>query len=176
VQALLRDSLGALLDQPLALARLTVSAIGRLTIPPAMEHPQRATLGNVATLLGYDLVPVSVRPGEAISLTLNWQARAGSSGVSYTVFTHLLGADQRIYAQHDGIPGEGTRPTTGWIEGEIIVDHHDLVVRADAPAGDYLLEIGLYDPASDQRVPVLDEGGASAASRVLLGTRVRVGR
>ncbi|MGB3717605.1 MAG: hypothetical protein WA996_24525, partial [Candidatus Promineifilaceae bacterium] len=43
-------------------------------------------------------------------------------------------------------------PTTGWIEGEYIIDEHVLAIPADLPPGDYLLLIGLYDAENLQRL------------------------
>ncbi len=168
------DASGQAVGQTVVLARLSVTAVNRLMTIPPIENPQRAQIGNLATLLGYDVTPTSVRPGQEVSLTLYWQARAGSDRTPYVVFTHLLGPDQRIYGQHDGIPGEGTRPTTGWLAGEVVVDGHRLQVRADTPRGEYMLEVGVYDPLTNVRLPVLDEGGATRDTRVVLTTRIRV--
>jgi len=46
------------------------------------------------------------------------------------------------------------------------------VVHADAPPGEHVIEVGMYDPATVQRLPVLDAVGG-AGDRVLLG-RVQV--
>jgi len=53
-----------------------------------------------------------------------------------------------------------TRPTTGWIKGEYIVDMHRL---AFLPEGqDYLgparLEVGFYQPETNYRIPVSGGG------------------
>jgi hypothetical protein len=157
-----------------ALARLTVAPVVRITTPPDMEHLQTATFGAVATLLGYDIAPQTARPGQTVNVTLYWQAgSAAGAGRSYTVFTHLLGTDHLIYGQHDGQPADGTRPTTGWVEGEIIVDRHRLVVKAETLPGEYALEIGLYEPVSEHRLDVLADGG-QRSDYLILTTSVRV--
>jgi hypothetical protein len=94
---------------------------------------------------------------------------------SYTVFTHLLDADSRIWAQQDGIPANGARPTTGWVPGEVIRHEVQLAVDPQAPSGDYVIEVGLYD-AGDPALPrlsVLDEADQPIDDRVLLA-EVRV--
>ena len=102
-------------------------------------------------------------------LTLYWRA-AGPGRLSWTVFAHLLDAENRVWGQHDGLPGAGKAPSTGWAEGEVVEDGHEIVVKPDAPAGDYEIEVGLYDGASGERLP-LAEGG----DRVILG-KIRIAR
>jgi hypothetical protein len=159
---------------PQTIARLTVSQVARTTAVPAFEYAQKAEFGAVATLLGYDISPRTVKPGQTLNLTLYWQA-AGSTARPYAVFTHLLGADQHIYGQHDSQPVNDTRPTTGWLPGEIIVDRHSMVVKPETPPGDYVLEIGLYDPVNDRRLDVVT-GDGNPADHVMLTTHVRVDR
>jgi hypothetical protein len=157
-------------------ALLNVTPIARLTTAPAIEHIQRAAFGGIAVLLGYDLAPAAVQPGQAISLTLYWQAGPGGRQErGYTVFAHLLGADQRIYGQHDSPPADGARPTNGWIEGEIIVDRRILVVQPAAPAGDHVIEVGLYDRVTNRRLDAVAES-ETRADHIILSTRVRVER
>jgi hypothetical protein len=119
---------------------------------------------------------VTVKAGQTINLTLFWQAGIGAGdGRAYTVFSHLLGADLRIYGQHDSQPAEETRPTTGWMAGEIVSDQHHLAVQPETPAGDYVVEIGLYDPATDRRLEAVSED-STRSDHVILTTRVRVER
>ena len=74
---------------------------------------------------------------------------------SYTGFVHLLDQEGRIVAQDDHLPLHGQRPTTAWVEGEVIEDGYELRLPADLPPGDYWLEIGLYD-ADRPGLPRLD--------------------
>ena len=88
---------------------------------------------------------------------------------SYVAFVHLLGPQDRMWGQVDSVPGGGTLPTTGWREGEIITDSYLLPIRADAPTGQYQLEIGMYDPATLKRLPIFQDGGPTSRTRILLG-------
>jgi len=72
------------------------------------------------------------------------------------VFTHLLDADGRFIGGHDSPPVEGTRPTTGWVVGEYIVDVHALAPDNAAYRGPARIEIGLYDPQTGARVPLVN--------------------
>lgn len=133
---------------------------------PKMDRPLEVMVGENIRLLGYDLQDRDVSPGEVLRLTLYWQA-VGEMDISYSVFTHLLDPDSKVRTQKDSIPGDGSLPTTGWIEGEVITDEYDLVVDADAPPGEYVLEFGMYDPATGQRLPIYDAAGELLGDRVL---------
>jgi hypothetical protein len=90
-------------------------------------------------------------------------------GVSYTVFVHVIDDAGRIWAQHDGVPGEGGAATIGWVSGEVVEDRHLIRVGQDVPPGEYAVEIGMYDAGTGHRLSVEDGG-----DRILL-LPIRVG-
>jgi 4-amino-4-deoxy-L-arabinose transferase-like glycosyltransferase len=135
--------------------------------PPTIQHPLEANLGDRARFLGYDLDTASVRAGHTLNLTLYWQAQA-EVDESYTVFTHLLDKDNRIWGQRDSLPIGGTLPTSCWVKGEIIVDEYDIPIQPDAPPGQYVIEIGMYQLATGQRLPIIGQEEQVVDDRVLL--------
>jgi hypothetical protein len=88
--------------------------------------------------------------------------------VSYTVFTHLLDAQETVFGQTDSIPLRGEAPTTSWLPGEVITDEYEIVVDPEAQPGAYQLEIGMYDASSGKRLSVYDIRGGLQGDRVLL--------
>jgi hypothetical protein len=104
---------------------------------------------------------------------LYWQG-VKPTPISYRVFTHLIDADNQIFGQHDKVPLDGARPTTSWVEGEVLVDSYEIQLKPETPAGTYRLEVGLYDPATFARLPVSDVQGRPLGDRVLLDTRLEV--
>jgi len=147
---------------------LATLLVGQAEVQPEdIRQPVHASLGAQAELVGYVLSPATVRPGETLRLTLFWQARQWIAQ-DYTVFVHLLDAQGKLWGQHDGPPQEGVLPTSAWIPGELLRDEHILTVDAQAPAGDYRLAIGLYDPATLKRLPVFDAQGRLLGEEVLL--------
>ena len=102
-----------------------------------------------------------------MQLTLYWQALQEME-ISYTVFTHLLDAENQIWGQMDSIPGGGEAPTTSWIEGEVITDEYEIVVDPEAPGGEYLIELGMYDATTGERIPVRDASAEPHGDRILL--------
>lgn len=133
----------------------------------AIQHPLEATLGDQVKFLGHDLDATSTKPGGSLHLTLYWQALT-EMDESYTVFTHLLAGDNRIWGQKDDIPGGGTRPTTSWAEGEVILDEYNVPIQIDTPPGQYMLEIGMYQLETGQRLEVRG-GPEGEEDRILLG-------
>jgi 4-amino-4-deoxy-L-arabinose transferase-like glycosyltransferase len=125
---------------------------------PRMEHALSVSLGDAITLLGYDLSSQRARPGQDLTLTLYWRAEAdGEEWLK--VFTHLVGAQGTLLAQHDGVPGSGAAPTSEWVSGEVIVDRHTLSLPAHAPVGQYRFYVGIYSPDTGERLVAQDADG-----------------
>ncbi len=140
---------------------------------PTVSHPLAIRLGEAAALIGYDLERQEVRPGQTLRLTLFWQALAPMEQ-SYTVFVHLLDAEEHIAGQIDAIPGLGTLPTTSWAPGEYLEDGYQFQVKTEAQPGPHLIEVGMYDARSGERLPVWDENKPLPGDRVLLKEVIRV--
>ncbi len=138
----------------------------RFEVPP-MQHAVGAQLGDVAELLGYDVAD-SVSAGGTLPLTLYWRA-IGPSTASLKVFVHVLDGESRVRGQVDRVPGDGAYPTTGWVPGEVLVDTYQVPVDADLPPGQYPIEVGMYDPGTGARLPVVDAAGNPLGDRLLLG-------
>jgi len=155
------------------LGELTVEARPRSFEVPPIQHSLSVNLGGQVEFLGCDLTD-HVAAGDTLHLTLYWRALAGME-TSYKVFTHLLGDDGRIWGQKDDFPGQGALLTIGWVEGEVVVDEYEIIVDPWALAGDYQLEIGMYDPVSGARLPIIDEKGEIQDDRILL-KRIAVGK
>jgi hypothetical protein len=154
---------------PSAVVRLgTIRVSGRVRsyeIPP-MQHELGWRLGDLAVLLGYD-ADSTVQAGEMLRLTLYWQC-VEQEDQSYTVFVHLLDQDGAIRGQLDGVPSGGEAPTTSWVEGEVVRDQRDILVDAQSPEGEYVLEVGMYDPKTAQRLPVHDAHHNPVGDKILL--------
>jgi len=155
----------------IALPSLTVEGRSRVFQVPPIQHRLSANLGGQVEFLGYDLDPNELQAGQALHLTLYWRT-LDEMEVSYTVFVHLLDGENQIWGQRDSVPGSGTLPTTGWVKGEVIADEYELTVRPDAPPGEYLIEIGLYDAQTGQRLSTLE--GVAQEDRILLNEVVVV--
>ncbi len=109
-------------------------------------------LGSAIRLVGYD---VQTSQADTLTVTLDWRAVAPPQD-EWTVFVHLLDPTGAPVAQHDGPPRGGDYPTWAWRMGDRILDAHTLALPPDLPPGLYRLQVGLYQPAGDTRMPVFD--------------------
>ena len=86
--------------------------------PP--QFPRPAILGDGITLLGYDIQPKTIHPGEIVYLQLHWLVETKPTA-NWTVFTHLLAKDAagnlKLVAGQDNPPGENTLTTDRWQPG-----------------------------------------------------------
>lgn len=143
-----------------SLITIHVRAPDRVFHAPSIQHSLDVQFGDAISLLGYDLAEGRVHPDDTVEVTLYWQARA-TLAQSYKVTVQLLSDDQRIVGQDDAVPAHWTRPTTGWLPGEVVTDSHSVPVATDTAPGRYNLIVALYDEQtgghgvrSGQRLPV----------------------
>lgn len=140
-------------EQRVEIGEVQVSASEHRFTLPSIAHPLDVRFGDVAELVGYDLQQTELTPGESVQVVLYWRALEGADETDYKVFSHLLAADGRLVGQHDGRPAGGTRPTPGWVPGEIVADPHPMVFR-ESYTGSARIEVGLYEATSLDRVEV----------------------
>jgi hypothetical protein len=154
----------------LTLGYVTVRGRPHQMQPPHPAQTVGITWGKLATLMGYD-APLSAdgyRAGTSFPLTLQWRAEA-TTDRQYTVFVHLIDAAGNLRGFGDGEPGEGRYPTPGWVPGEYLADAHTVTIDPTAPPGVYRLAVGLYDPATGQRLAAPD-----GADQITLDAEIRV--
>ncbi len=96
----------------------------------------------------------AIRAGEVIPVALTWRANAPIKTNS-KIFIHALAADGRLIAQHDAMPLNDLRPMSSLPAGEDVLDHHGLALPADF-TGTVRIVLGLYDPATGQRLKTTD--------------------
>lgn len=119
-------------------------------------------------LLGYSLDGDSYRPGDTMHVTLYWLALQEMSE-NYKVLVHFMDEDSTtMWAQHDGDPVEGFTPTTRWMAGEIVADHHALYIPPEAPPATYKLFTGMYEFDTMRNLTILTPQGSSPNNRIFL--------
>ena len=123
-----------------------------------------AALDNGIVLDAYRIGSRTLRPGDTLDLQLVWRAAGGPTLDHWKVFTHLVDGNSAVVAQRDGEPGDNLRPTTSWTHGEQVQDNYGIAIPSDLPAGDYTLEIGMYD--GDRRSQIEGYGDHLTLGRV----------
>lgn len=116
-----------------------------------------ADLGGILQLTQANLEQPTAKAGDTVTFSVQWEAIMPSTA-NLTTLLHLGEAGQPPLTQGDRPPVNGNYPTTLWESGEIINDSYAITLPADLAAGRYPLWIGMYDPATLQRLPLSASG------------------
>jgi hypothetical protein len=139
-----------------------------LQSPPDQALPatvqRRADFGEELRLLGHELLPTVVAPGETLAVVLYWRA-VDEMAEDYTVYLHLdeLTTGTTIATVDEKHPDD--TPTSDWQTGQHVRNELRLTVPPDALPIQYLLRVGFYDPATGRAVATA-EGNALALGKV----------
>ena len=131
---------------------VTVSTGGRIDLNVDMSP-----VIMVSTRFGQDRYV----PGQTLQFSVLWRA-VDNVGRDYSVFVHVL--------REDGSPAEGVQtngdrtpmnngvpaPTSTWTVGMLVNDTYEVSLPGNLPAGNYRIEVGLYDDQG--RLNVVDYG------------------
>jgi len=128
--------------------------------------PLEAVLGGKARLYGYSLHKNTENDRELV-LSLYWGALAPMPE-DYSLFVHVKGSHEKPLAQWDGPPLGRYLPTSRWKTGVQLRGAYAIAIPVDIAVEDVLLEVGLYDWRTLERLPVLDGSGSPAGNSVVL--------
>jgi hypothetical protein len=148
----------------------------QLTTLPPTANPASVNYGPVQ-LVGYEIEPGPIEPGELLGLTLYWQAEARTqSPLSFYVQVFGPGPDfldTIEVGKLDSYPGRGLLRTDTWPTGVIYADQYwiELEGAAEEPYQPRL-KVGWWDFATRQEVPPLDANGELIPSVILRGGAV----
>ena len=163
-------------------------SLGELTVTAQDHAPdyrrllanfrQRVGLVSATARLGLErraavwAEPLPARPGDTIRLLLQWQSLARAEE-GYTVFVHLIDADNRPLVTLDYTPLGGSAPThlwiPKWLPGQRYLDPYRLQLPPDLAPGTYYIEVGLYEMVSKRRLHMADAEGNLIGDRLILG-------
>lgn len=132
--------------------------LGSLPVLPrvgenGIPNPVHINFDDQIALIGFQLDRQVLHPTDMLTLDLWWQALSAPK-TDYVIFSHLVLQPDAVWAGKDAPPQDGAAPTSAWRPGDIIPDQHRLTLPAEAPPGVYYVEIGIYDPANFERLPV----------------------
>lgn len=156
VRATLRGPAGDVVAQQ-AIASISVQPLARQTTAPSPAVPLNLRFADGVLLVGVSGEQAQGGAGTAVRLV--WRAM-GEPQRDRTVFVHLLDPTGAVLAQHDSPPAGGAWPLTSWMAGQVVDDVHPLPVAPGSVPPGSLLEIGMYDPATGERLPIAQPGPA----------------
>lgn len=134
-------------------------------------NPTQINFGDQLELVGYEVTPRLLRPGQTLTLTLYWRPLA-SLETDYTIFAQIVGPDTTRWASAD-VP----TTTRQWPAETIQPQSLNLTLQEMAPAGVYPLILGLYtQPTANtfQRLQIVTAGRTTMSDFLTL-TQIRIG-
>ena len=128
-------------------------------------------IGDFVRYLGYDIGGLELWPGRRVIMHLFWEVLAPAPE-DYVVFIHLSDADDEVIAAWDGPVARseyGWYSTLLWDAGEYISDERAIELPDGlAPEGEgYRIVIGMYNPVTNERVPMLVNGEDSPSGYII---------
>jgi hypothetical protein len=138
------------------LAEYEMILIERDYTPPPFTYTLNLIFPGVGNLIGLNLDQTRVQRDQPLRLDLIWQATAQPQ-IDYYVFVQLLDENGRLIGQGgDTPPLQGSRPTSGWLPNEYLLDSHQVHLLDLEYKGKAFLIVGLYNPLNGQRVLLAD--------------------
>lgn len=138
-----------------------------LPVPKEPAVSLDANFSDVIKLGGYSLDLDGIAPDGTVQLGLYWQPQVAEFSKAYKVFVQLRNEEDQIVAQADHFVFENLLISSVLVQamqqGEWLRDTADLKLPASLPSGTYRLLVGLYDPDTSARLPlVADQSGENA--------------
>ena len=152
---------------------VTLSSLWLLPAPGEYPNATSVNFGDQLELVGFELVPRRVAPGETMNLTLYWRARQALS-MDYTFFAQVVDQDTTRWASYDMPPDGGT---AAWKSGDVYRVDLPLQLSPETPPSVYPIHLGMYTRDSDgtfRRLQVVADDGRITQDNFLLLTRIRV--
>lgn len=131
----------------------------------------RIPFGNEIFLRRFSLPDQAYASGDIIPLGLTWVAM-NTPQTNYKVFAHLVDAQGKLVAQHDGEPQNGFRPTSAWQSGEEVNDKIGILLPVGLPPGEYSIVIGLYRGDTGERLKLKDGTDALTLGSLTVDKRI----
>ncbi|MBN1681081.1 MAG: glycosyltransferase family 39 protein [Anaerolineae bacterium] len=122
--------------------------------------------GNVLRLVGVEVPRLEIHSTfDGVNNQLYFQPLVESQYLLLNVFVHLLTPEQEIVAQRDllGVPSRY------WHTDITFMQDNFVPFWDPVPPGRYILTMGVYNWATGERLPVLDQNGEPIADHLKLG-------
>jgi len=98
---------------------------------------------------GLEWLQLPVADIPSFALLSYWRVETPSAS-ALKVFVHVIDEQGQLVTQDDGL-----RSTPeGWAAGDLVIQKHVFPLSSPLPAGAYRLEIGVYEPRANRRLPV----------------------
>ncbi len=118
-----------------------------------IQTPAGVDFGGAMRLTGYSLDRKVLARNGNVGVTYEWEALARAS-VDFHVITELVGPDGQVWSDEElSLGGRGVG-LDEWTPGRWMFQSSTFDVSATAPAGEYVLRVGIYDSRTKADLPV----------------------
>jgi hypothetical protein len=133
-----------------------VESFGALERSTFLAGPTDVALEPIGAAFegGIELVAGGVlddlQPGIPLRMAFHWRVEDPVND-SLVMFVHVMRDDVELVAQRDAVPGNGLFPIEAWKPGELVRDQFALLLPPTLPAGEYEIQVGIYDATTSMR-------------------------
>lgn len=132
------------------------------------DHPADVHFGETITLIGFQIEPRLVRPGETLFVTLCWES-GGPLDEALPYAVHVVDEADNKIGERNTHPGLGMYATLYWEPGVAFCDRVRVPLRADAaPLQTYRVTLNYFHEDTLEPVPATLDNGA-VQNLVILG-------
>lgn len=127
-------------------------------------------------LASYQLPAATISPGDSFR-AIFYFANLTEIDTNLNVLVRIVGPDGgpdgQVLARSEGWPWGAA--TSEWQQGEVWPDGHELAIPADAEPGWYRVEVGFYDPTTQELLDATRAAGGETIGDVIALDYIRVG-
>lgn len=127
----------------------------RLPPAPPAEVKSGANFGDSLELTSVVLNPSRGEAGQPVRVTANFKVTKQPDR-DYFIFVHVEDVDGKVDRLNIDHPPRA-KPTSQWQVGEVVQDVFDIPIPAGMPVRGLSLVLGLWDPKTDQRMPIVNK-------------------
>ena len=135
---------------------------------PTLSAPTLPARFQSSIIFDQYALPTNVaQHGQALVVIFTWRISAVIDK-DYSIFAHLVDANDKIIAQQDTLLASAGDTVTHWHPMRSYVDAIVLPIEAGTTPGTYRLEIGLYDATTLERLLIEDRSGQPGRDTIVI--------
>jgi hypothetical protein len=142
-------------DSPQAIYLRSDADLGqaRRSLESFIQTPTAVDFGGILRLTGYALDRRVLTRNGNVGVTYEWEALSRAA-VEYHVITELVGPDGQVWSDEQlSLGGRGVG-LDEWAPGRWMFQSSTFDVSATAPAGEYVLQVGIFDSRVKSDLPI----------------------
>ena len=139
---------------------------GSVVLPPPAGHETSFRFADMFDLTGYDLGEYAA-PGGSLPITFYWRPLRWPTG-RVSMFIQVLNSFGDVVARSENEMFQKRFPTQRWPVGSVVTDTWQVSLPPELSAGEYTLEVAVFDKSSGIRFPV-NAPDRPSADRIILG-------